>query len=897
MVSSPALKALALYALAQCAHASSILFQSGTIIGWSEKAKSLEVTRRASLLITDDRITAIYAEGEDPGAPKDAEIIDATGKIITPGFVDGHRHNWQVAWRTADSKLTLYDYFHRLFSLRVTAVFEPEDIYSSHLLGFYEGLNVGVTTMLDHAHHSWTKEHGEAGLRASLDSGARVVHAYNLGSIGYGITLEEQAAHLKELRKSYRDVLDRSTVSLGIASDVFAFEDEKALEPVLDLIREADISCLTTHFVGGPYGVDNTPEILHQLGILNTSVPVVFGHANFLDQRSYELLKATDRHACITIESEMSVGQTNPTAHQWLDQAALGIDSFFVFSGDLLTQAQFLLSYLRHLFFTAIVSHWEVPFNSPVNASEAFLLATRSGGPPVAGHWGHHAGGKDRCPGLGYCDLRISRMVLSTASSRSAGKLLANNLDEVKAKFLKTALRVHTDTPPMVAGEGETFFSGAKVAVLPQVDVIRGDGDGKDYVERVRGSNKSRGQATSHGELRFQPGVRHALKLRALLWERRRVAVSNIPCRSFSAQALYLRADYDQLGGNFASGTPATQWTFLFLTALTIAARLYLRIEIQNRRLRGSDLFMCAAWITGLVSAAIDVKWIMIDLLDPDVDMSMKGFVGTPEQVSLILKLSWISNIPYHVTFYLAKAALLAVYLQVFPEFMVKRRMFLWVTIIYVALSLAATILEVFLVCLPLSSNWDPSPNNMCAANSVALVFQIAWGLHLFGDLLIFILPWLIVGDLNLQGTIKKAVYCTFLLGVVNIAICVTRFALVQAPGRAATISFAQVAFWNSLDLYVALFIACLPSLRSYFRVHRSFSTEGSANVRNSRPTNSWKFDTGSSDTTQVDDMGEVESGKRQHSIVVDKTFSSVDLDAKQAEEASVHDDMKSVWI
>ncbi|KAM5341756.1 hypothetical protein ACJ41O_014787 [Fusarium nematophilum] len=768
MVSSPALKALALYALAQCAHASSILFQSGTIIGWSEKAKSLEVTRRASLLITDDRITAIYAEGEDPGAPKDAEIIDATGKIITPGFVDGHRHNWQVAWRTADSKLTLYDYFHRLFSLRVTAVFEPEDIYSSHLLGFYEGLNVGVTTMLDHAHHSWTKEHGEAGLRASLDSGARVVHAYNLGSIGYGITLEEQAAHLKELRKSYRDVLDRSTVSLGIASDVFAFEDEKALEPVLDLIREADISCLTTHFVGGPYG-----EILHQLGILNTSVPVVFGHANFLDQRSYELLKATDRHACITIESEMSVGQTNPTAHQWLDQAALGIDSFFVFSGDLLTQAQFLLSYLRHLFFTAIVSHWEVPFNSPVNASEAFLLATRSGGPPVAGHWGHHAGGKDRCP----------------------------------------------------------------------------------------------------------------------------VAVSNIPCRSFSAQALYLRADYDQLGGNFASGTPATQWTFLFLTALTIAARLYLRIEIQNRRLRGSDLFMCAAWITGLVSAAIDVKWIMIDLLDPDVDMSMKGFVGTPEQVSLILKLSWISNIPYHVTFYLAKAALLAVYLQVFPEFMVKRRMFLWVTIIYVALSLAATILEVFLVCLPLSSNWDPSPNNMCAANSVALVFQIAWGLHLFGDLLIFILPWLIVGDLNLQGTIKKAVYCTFLLGVVNIAICVTRFALVQAPGRAATISFAQVAFWNSLDLYVALFIACLPSLRSYFRVHRSFSTEGSANVRNSRPTNSWKFDTGSSDTTQVDDMGEVESGKRQHSIVVDKTFSSVDLDAKQAEEASVHDDMKSVWI
>ena len=50
---------------------------------------------------TDDRVADVYVEGEtitriadriDPASVPDAEIIDASGKYVFPGFVDPHVH-------------------------------------------------------------------------------------------------------------------------------------------------------------------------------------------------------------------------------------------------------------------------------------------------------------------------------------------------------------------------------------------------------------------------------------------------------------------------------------------------------------------------------------------------------------------------------------------------------------------------------------------------------------------------------------------------------------------------------------------------------------------------------------------------------------------------------------
>ena len=43
----------------------------------------------ATLLIDEGRIAAV---GIDVNIPADAQIIDATGKVVTPGLIDAHTH-------------------------------------------------------------------------------------------------------------------------------------------------------------------------------------------------------------------------------------------------------------------------------------------------------------------------------------------------------------------------------------------------------------------------------------------------------------------------------------------------------------------------------------------------------------------------------------------------------------------------------------------------------------------------------------------------------------------------------------------------------------------------------------------------------------------------------------
>ncbi|KAH9887482.1 hypothetical protein F4778DRAFT_756859 [Xylariomycetidae sp. FL2044] len=269
------------------------LLSGGTIVAFDEASQALRVIRNGSLVIQGDQIAAISESAYPDDIPDGTEIIDCSNKIITPGFVDTHRHGWQTVYKTLGANTTLSEYVSRFGANAGLSLFTPEDVYISQLAGIYEALNAGSTTMLDHAHHTWTPEHAKAGLDATLCSGARVFFAYAFQNATPEFGVPEQISQWRELAR---------TVSSNLTTLAMAYDDWTDAPTgtntvdIMQLARESNVSVITTHHVEGPWLFGNTPEDLHRVGILNSSIPIVISHASSLTARGAQLLRSTNQH-------------------------------------------------------------------------------------------------------------------------------------------------------------------------------------------------------------------------------------------------------------------------------------------------------------------------------------------------------------------------------------------------------------------------------------------------------------------------------------------------------------------------------------------------------------------------------------------------------------------------
>lgn len=87
---------------------SRILLQNATILVPSGEPDDYVVPlREHSLLIEDNKISQISPYISPASG---TNIIDCTGKIISPGFIDTHHHLWQTQLKGRHANQTLLEY-------------------------------------------------------------------------------------------------------------------------------------------------------------------------------------------------------------------------------------------------------------------------------------------------------------------------------------------------------------------------------------------------------------------------------------------------------------------------------------------------------------------------------------------------------------------------------------------------------------------------------------------------------------------------------------------------------------------------------------------------------------------------------------------------------------------
>lgn len=181
----------------------------------------------------------------------------------------------------------------------------------------------------------------------------------------------------------------------------------------------------------------------------------------------------------------------------------------------------------------------------------------------------------------------------------------------------------------------------------------------------------------------------------------------------------------------------ATYGALLTVALIMILARLYLRTKIhRNRRLLLSDMLMAAAWCAATTTASFDIIFRKRGALRSDIDYTLRDFDTSIENFEYVAKLLWASVIPFYATLYLCKLSLVAVYFQLFPDFMVKLRVALWVTVAFCIASWTVSMGVHIFLCWPLEGLWQISkPQNLCDPVIPSIVFQIGWTLHFIGSL------------------------------------------------------------------------------------------------------------------------------------------------------------------
>ncbi|MFF4619912.1 amidohydrolase family protein [Nonomuraea jabiensis] len=301
---------------------STILIRNGVVV---DTEPDPVVLGQVDVRIEDGLIAEV-----GPGLPDvpGAEVIDATGRIVLPGFVDTHRHTWQAGIRAVATDITFDTYLRRVLG-ELAPRHRPQDVYAGNLAGALECLDAGITTLLDWSHVQFSPDHTDAAVRALGESGIRAVFGYCYGGDS------------GELTKETRRVHDTLFCSSGLVTMVVAalgpeiVGEERSLE---EWRVAAELGLPVTAHLGGhgPESAERGLAFLEANGLLST--PTTFVHALHYTDEALRRIADAGGTASLAPVDEMNLGLGYPATGRLRAAGiptGLGADTVVCAPGDL----------------------------------------------------------------------------------------------------------------------------------------------------------------------------------------------------------------------------------------------------------------------------------------------------------------------------------------------------------------------------------------------------------------------------------------------------------------------------------------------------------------------------------------------------------------------------------
>lgn len=313
--------------------------------------------------------------GANIDAP-DAAVIDATGKIVMPGFVDTHHHQFETALRSqlangilindgrpANAAANYYETILQKFSM----VYRPEDVYINELYGGLSQLDAGVTTVMDvsQIHHS--PEHSDAAIEGLRDAGRRGVFGYFEGW-GDRARYPQDAARIRDQYFSSDDQL----LTMVMGGEIYLPGYEEAWKTG----RELGLP-IALHVVG-TFGMQPTFDELGAAGQFGDDN--IFIHMTGMSDDGWKYAADAGAHVSLAVPIEMHMRHGTPPIQKALDLGvpiSLSSDVECTMTADFFTQMRSLITLQRMFVNEAALSGEDYP--DLMTTHEAIRHATIGG--------------------------------------------------------------------------------------------------------------------------------------------------------------------------------------------------------------------------------------------------------------------------------------------------------------------------------------------------------------------------------------------------------------------------------------------------------------------------------------------------------------------------------------